>query len=535
MTPTAVVPDADLTSGSEHSYWIDSVEAIRYSPLDADISTQVVIVGAGISGLSVAYNLVSQGRQVVLIEDGNIGSGETGRTTAHIASALDDRYYEIERVFGRDGAKLAAESHSAAIRWIETVIDREGIKCDFGRLSGFLFLHPTDKAASLQKEFEAASRAGLHVSQSKTIPGLKTSGQGAIEFHDQAQFHPLKYLRGLAEAVIRKGGRIFTQTRATKISSKAVEANGFTISAEHIVVATNSPVNDRFVMHMKQFPFRTYVIGATVKKESLPKALWWDTGDFDADPDMAPYHYARLQPYNDRYDLLIVGGEDHNTGLPEAMKTSGQQAFAKLEHWTRERFDIQEVVYRWSGQVLEPMDSLGFIGRNPMDKDNVYIVTGDSGNGMTHGTIAGMLIGDLIAGKENPWEKIYDPGRLHVLKTGKTFIREFVGGFFDYLKTKPRNAGDVHLDDIAAGDAGIVELGRHKYGAYRDEERNLHLVSATCTHLGCTVKWNATEKSWDCPCHGSRFNINGQVLNGPAIEGLAYLKEAAEAQLPAVP
>ncbi len=174
---------------------------------------------------------------------------------------------------------------------------------------------------------------------------------------------------------------------------------------------------------------------------------------------------------------------------------------------------------------MEPMDSLGYIGRNPMDSDNVYIVTGDSGNGITHGTIAGILISDLITGINNPWEKIYDPARLHIFKSGKTFIKEFFGGLIQYLKHSPKHTGEIKLSDIHTGDAKIIQLGKEKYGAYRDEDDNLHVVAATCTHLGCTVKWNSDEKSWDCPCHGSRFNYEGQVLNGPANENLVYYME----------
>jgi Rieske Fe-S protein len=222
---------------------------------------------------------------------------------------------------------------------------------------------------------------------------------------------------------------------------------------------------------------------------------------------------------------LICGGEDHPTGLPEAMDRDQTTSYSKLESWARERFDIGAVVYKWSGQVMEPMDSLAYIGRNPMDKDNVYIVTGDSGNGITHGTIAGLLIPDLILGIDNPWENIYDPGRTHFLKSGKTFVQEFFGGLIQYIKTSPKHADRIKLSDIKTGEATIIEMGKEKFGAFRDASDDLHVVSATCTHLGCTVKWNKDEKTWDCPCHGSRYTHDGKVLNGPAIKELLYYKE----------
>jgi Rieske Fe-S protein len=384
----------------------------------------------------------------------------------------------------------------------------------------------------MDKEFEATRKAGVDIERLEETPYLLNKQKNCIRFKNQAQFHPMKYLRGLCDAIVKNGGQIFSQTRIVKADKNGVEtSDGFRVDAKHIVVATNSPFNNKFVMHMKQYPYRTYVIGATIKKGSLPRALWWDTGDFDADADMAPYHYVRTQPYNEQHDLLIVGGEDHPTGMPEAMDTNEESSYSKLSGWMKTRFETIDIVYKWSGQVMEPMDSLGYIGRNPMDSDNIYIVTGDSGNGMTHGTIAGLLIPDLIMGVENPWEKMYEPGRTNFLKSGKTFIKEFLGGLVQYFKHSPKHADEIKLTDIRPGDAKVVEMGKEKYGVYRDNEESLHVVSATCTHAGCTVRWNSDEKSWDCPCHGSRYNFEGKVLNGPAPEDLVYYKEEGESKL----
>lgn len=528
MHNNPVTPAEKESSGSHRSYWIDSVDPIAFTPLQQDIQTDVVVVGGGISGLSIAYQLLKQGKKAVVIEDGYIGSGETGRTTAHLSNALDDRYYELERIFGADGARLAAESHTEAINAIEQTIKEEEIDCDFYRLNGYLFLHPTDKKESLDKEMEAALKAGLPVSRVSVVPHFRNNEKDAIEFANQAQFHPMKYLKGLSQAIINKGGQIFTETHAKKIDESGIEtADGYKVSAQHIVVATNSPVNNKYLMHLKQYAYRTYVIGSLIQKGAVQKSLWWDTGDQEANPDMPPYHYVRVQDYNAEHDLLITGGEDHPTGLPEAMEREETSSYYKLEGWTKARFDIGEVVYRWSGQVLEPIDGLAFIGHNPMDKDNVYIVTGDSGNGMTHGTIAGLLISDLITGKENSWEKIYNPARFNFLKSGKTFIKELFGGLIQYLKHSPSGAGRIKLTDIDPGSAAVIELDKEKYGAYRDRSSDLHVVSATCTHLGCTIRWNSDELSWDCPCHGSRFTYEGKVINGPAIDDLVYHKESA--------
>jgi glycine/D-amino acid oxidase-like deaminating enzyme/nitrite reductase/ring-hydroxylating ferredoxin subunit len=515
-----------VTAGTNISYWTDSLGTpVAFSPLKQNEETEIVIVGGGIAGISVAYCLTRLNKKVILVEDGFIGSGETGRTTAHLVNALDDRYYNLEKLFSEEEARLIAQSHTQAIDFIEKTIAKENIDCDFTRLNGYLFLHPSDKEDSLQKEYEACLRAGIDAEIQNEIPGMQDGKMQTLVFKNQAQFHPLKYLKGLCKAIIDRGGKIFTETHAKKIDETGIETNeGFKISAKHIVVATNSPVNNMFVMHLKQYAYRTYAIGVLVKKGSLPRALWWDTGDFNSNSNVPPYHYVRTQNYNEQYDLLICGGEDHATGLASADVIPEENRYGMLEDWCSRHFTNGEIKYHWSGQVLEPMDSLAYIGRNPLDKDNVYIVTGDSGNGMTHSAIAGILIADLISGKENVWEKIYSPSRFKIFKAGNVFFREVVGGFIAYLKDKPEQTGSS-LSEIKSGEGKIIELDGKKYGAYADEKNKLHLVAAECTHLKCIVKWNNDEKSWDCPCHGSRFTYEGKVLNGPANTELFYYNE----------
>jgi glycine/D-amino acid oxidase-like deaminating enzyme/nitrite reductase/ring-hydroxylating ferredoxin subunit len=511
-----------ITSGANKTYWIETVEPLTFEPLQSNMDCDVVIVGGGIAGLSVAYGLSLSGKKVIVIEDGNIGSGETGRTSAHLTAALDDRYYEIENLFGKDGAKMAAESHMAAIDFVEKAVERESIHCEFKRVPGYLFLDPSDKEDSLEKEFEATQKAGLHVRMLDSIPGFTSIKSKCLEFPNQAQFHPMKYIHGLAKAIIERGGRIFTKTHASKIDEKGIETeNGIKVNAKFVVVATNTPVNNKFVMHLKQFPFRTYLIGALIKKDSLPKALWWDTGNYDVDSEIPPYHYIRTESYNDTHDILLVGGEDHATGLADAQEISEEERYNRLEAWLKSKINYEKIIYRWSGQVMEPVDAMGFIGHNPLDNENVFIVTGDSGNGLTHGSLAGILITDLINGKENPWESIYKPSRFK-LKAITTWIKEFGGGFMDYLKLNPKHADEIPLSSIEAGTGKIIQLDKEKYGVYRDENNRLHFVSAECTHLQCTIKWNGEEKSWDCPCHGSRFTYDGKVLNGPANKDLFY-------------
>jgi Rieske Fe-S protein len=324
----------------------------------------------------------------------------------------------------------------------------------------------------------------------------------------------MKYLKGLTDAIIKYGGKIFTETSAQKFSKEKLEANGFTVHANHFVIATNSPVNDRVTMHTKQHPYRTYVIGGLVPKSLISPALWWDTGNMNSKWVTDPYHYVRLQPYNDAFDLLISGGEDHKTGQAEKENIPEESRYANLINWTKEHFPMmQEIVYRWSGQVLEPVDCMAFIGRNPGDK-NIYIATGDSGNGMTHGTIAGMLISDLIMGKNNPWKDLYDPARITLKATGD-FLQEagnMAAQYLDYL-----SPGDVKsLRELKPMNGAILNVGAKKAAVYRDEKNMLHAYSAICPHLGCVVRWNGSEQSFDCPCHGSRFTCEGKVVNGPS-------------------
>ena len=369
-----------------------------YPPLTRDAHADVCIVGAGIAGLTTAYLLGRKGRKVLVIDDGPIGGGMTSRTTAHLASALDDRFDHLEKLHGEEGAKLAGESHAAAIEAIEAIIGQERIDCDFLRLDGYLFLPPGGDPKDLEREYAAALRAGQAVEWAERAPMPGVHSGRCLRFAGQGQFHPLKYLAGLARAIERDGGVIHSGTHAAEAEEGCVRTStGLTIDCQHLVVATNTPINDRFAIHTKQAPYLTYAIALRVPPGSIQDALMWDTLD--------PCHYVRLDRAGG--ELLIVGGEDHKTGQAE----DGARRHASLERWARERFAMAgEVVHAWVGQVMEPVDGLAFIGVNPGDK-HVYVATGDSGMGMTHGTIAGLVITDLIHGVEVPWARLYDPSR----------------------------------------------------------------------------------------------------------------------------
>jgi len=390
------------------------------SSLTGNATADVCIVGGGIAGVTTAYLLAGTGLSVVLLESTSIGGGETGRTTAHLATALDHLHSEVERDVDASRLPFTAQSHGAAISVIEGIVSRERIECAFERVDGYLFAPPPGKADVLRRELDAAHRVGLtDVTLEARAPLLTYDTGPGLRFPRQAQFHPLQYLAGLAQGVTNRGGRIYTGAHVVRVRggpTPSVEtSDGYVVSSGAVVVATNSPVHENLLVHTKQAPYRTYVIGASVPRGRIPRALYWDTAE--------PFHYVRLHDEPGRpargagTEWLIVGGEDHRAGE----QADGAQRFDALEAWARERFPIDEVEFRWSGQVMESVDGVGLIGRDRLDQPNVYMVTGDSGQGMTHGTIAGVLVTDLIAGCANAWSALYDPTRTPSL--GADFIR----------------------------------------------------------------------------------------------------------------
>lgn len=487
-------------------------------PLHANLKCDVCVVGAGIAGLTTAYLLAKEGKRVIVLESKSIGGGETSRTTAHLSNALDEHYQNLIKIFGKEKARLACQSHAQAIDKIEEIAKDNSIDCDFERVDGYLFANTLEEEEQLMKELEAVQQIGwLDVVMRKQCPAPYLTALPCLHYPNQARFHAMKYLSGLASAFLSEGGQIYTDTHVTSFDTApvvtVVTESGHAVSANSLVVATNTPVNDRVTMHTKLAPYRTYAIGMRVPKGAIPDALYWDMKD--------PYHYIRLQKSEELsdHDILIVGGEDHKTGQDHHLI----KHFQELERWTRLMFpESQEVAYRWSGQVFEPVDGLAYIGRNPGDTDNVYIATGDSGHGMTHGTIAGMLITDLIMGRVNPWANLYDPSRSPMNSAGEYLKQNLnvAAQMKDYV-----TPGDVEDPmQVMPGTGRIMRDGMTKVAVYCDQDGIRHKRSAICPHLGCVVNWNDVESSWDCPCHGSRFDPMGKVITGPASGDLPFLE-----------
>jgi glycine/D-amino acid oxidase-like deaminating enzyme/nitrite reductase/ring-hydroxylating ferredoxin subunit len=492
-----------------------------FSKLQKNAVAEVCVIGAGIAGLTTAYLLQKAGKAVTVVDAWGLAAGETERTTAHLTAVLDDRFADLESLFGVADTKLAADSHRAAIDRIEQIVRAEDIDCDFERVSGYLVALDAQQQRLLDKELEPVQRAGFHGTEGfaqAPLPNASNLGP-VLQFPQQATFNITNYMTGLANAFQRAGGRLYISARVRNVqggvNAYAETDEGLRVNAAHIVVATNTPINDQVTMHTKQAAYRSYVLSFEIPKNSYPGFLLWDMAD--------PYHYVRLMRA-DQYDFLIVGGEDHKTGQADDMA----ERYRRLEDWTRRHFAlVGEAKYRWSGQIIEPIDSLAFIGRNPGDAENVYVATGDSGNGMTHGTIAGILIADLIQGRKNPWENLYDPAR-KTLRAATSFLGENLN-VAGRMVTDWISAGEVDdVEQIAPGDGAVVRQGTAKVAAYRDQAGVLHTRSAVCTHLGCVVQWNPSEKSWDCPCHGSRFDTEGRILNGPASKPLAAAADKLE-------
>ena len=493
------------------SVWMDVEVASDVAPLSENAKADVAIVGAGIAGLSVAYELALRGRSVIVLDRGPIAGGMTARTTAHLAPICDDSLSELLSMRGQELASGFQGSQSAAVDRIEAIQAELSIDCEFRRLDGILFLDPASEPSVLDDEVAAASEIGVKVARGKGLPLETLQDRPFLRYPNQATFHPLKYLRGLFNALQEKGARLHAFSAVEEISEDQEGVHlrltsGHAVDASYAVVATNSPIHDLFALHTKQAPYRTYAMGFEIERGALADALYWDTED--------PYHYVRLTSGADGKDVLIAGGEDHKTG--EANDAPAR--FAALESWIRMLLPgLGPELYRWSGQVMDTLDYGAFIGRES-GHDRIFVITGDSGQGITHGVVASLIIPDLIDGKDNPYATVYDPSRKPI-KAAVTFVTEnstLATNLAQYLM--PGELGSV--EELEPGQGAIIRDGPTKIAAYRADDGTLYQRSAVCTHLGCHLQWNSLEKCWDCPCHGSHFAPDGSVLNGPAVTPL---------------
>lgn len=475
-----------------------------------------IIVGAGITGVSTALLLQQAGRRTLIAEAHSTGFGTTGGTSAHINTFADTTYSEAESAFGKSGAKLFAGAIQDGFDLIKRNITSLGISCDFEEKTGFLYAENDDEVKQLADIYEGCRAVGVTVEYTKQVP-TKVSFKEALEFPGQAQFHPLKYLKGLSAAYEKAGGVILENLPVEEVSTKngthfIAPAN---IGAANIVYATHMPPNFN-VFNFRCAPYRSYVLALKLKSGKYPDALIYDMQE--------PYHYVRSHVI-DGEDLLILGGNDHKTGHEDADKT-----FEKLEAYARKYYNFSSVKYRWSSQYYVPVDGLPYIGQMPFAAKGIYCATGFNGNGMMLGSVSAILLADLIRGNENRYSRLFDPSRVKPVDGFSEFVKENADVAYHFVADRLKIHETDSVKRVSPGDGKVVEIDGKKMAVYRDDGGEIHLLRPVCTHAGCIVAWNGSERTWDCPCHGARYDTDGNVLTGPATKNLEKieLKSAAE-------
>ena len=497
------------TTLETNSLWLEE-DRPHFGRVTQDASYDVVVIGGGMTGLTTAYLLKRAGKRVAVLEKGRITGGETGHTTAHLTQVTDTRLGELVNQFGKERARLAWEGGAAAINTIESIARLEHIQCDFQRVPGFLMSPITQDATtkdveSLEKEADLARELGF---DALFVSAAPVFNRPAIRFANQAAFHPVKYLAALARVIQGDGCDIFEDSEMTEVRDEplAVEVDGFHLSCQKLIVATHVPLSGKLgfvnatLMQSKLAGYSSYVIEAEVEKGTVPAADYWDTQD--------PYYYLRVQP-GEEMDHLVFGGQDHKTG----QQTETDLCYEALEAVLKAYVPGITVKHRWSGQVIETPDGLPYIGEVTKDQ---FIATGFAGNGMTFGTLAGMMACDNVLGRDNPWADLFSPDRRALRKGLWDYLKENFS-YPHYLIRRYFETPDVEsVSDVKPGEGKILKMDGHRCAVYRDQAGEVTVLSAVCTHMGCLVRWNNAAETWDCPCHGSRFTTTGEVMAGPA-------------------
>ncbi len=507
--------ETQVRDGANLSIWQSSFsDQLHTDKHDDEKVYDVLIIGGGITGITAALRLQKQGKNCVLAEAKNIGFGTTGGTTAHLNTFLDTTYPEIDTDFGKDASRLIASAAKNMIEMVESNIKEFNIDADFEYKDGYLFSQDEEETAELQSIFESSQAAGVEVAH---VPdnGILIPFEEVLRFKNQAQFHPLKYIYGLAKEFKRLGGIILENTfiRETKLHGEIHHATSdqLTIKAKNIFYATHIPPGIN-ILSLRNAPYRSYVIAVSLKSNPYPDGLAYDMKE--------PYHYFRTHKINGQ-PYLIIGGADHKTAHEDPLK-----AFEELENYARTHFDIMAVAYRWSSQYYVPVDGLPYIGQLPDGDKNIYIATGFSGNGMILGSLSGVVISDIILGKENPYEKLLSPARLKPISGFTEFVKENADVAYRFVVDRFGAEIIKSTSELEEDEGKIVDFGGEKLAIYKDNKGKVTALKPVCTHAGCIVGWNPTEKTWDCPCHGGRFSTCGQVLTGPPQKNLESISLA---------
>jgi glycine/D-amino acid oxidase-like deaminating enzyme/nitrite reductase/ring-hydroxylating ferredoxin subunit len=493
---------------SVSSYWLESTEREVRPPLERDLDCDVAVIGGGIVGVTAALRLSREGARVALLEARRIGAGATGYTTAKLSSLHGLSYAKLAGSLGEETARIYGEANQAGLEQVARLVAELGIECDFRRRPNFTYAASEQGRTDLRDEVQVAERLGLPASYVEQIDELPFGTAGAVRFSEQAEFHPLRYLHGLVEAAAEAGAAIHEGMRVVSVAQghpcRVTGEGGATVRAEHVVVATHLPILDRGLFFARTHPERSYVLLARLRG-GVPAGMYLS--------DESPAHSLRSVPTPEG-ELLMVGGESHKPGQSDAA-----ERFDALERWARERFDVVSIEHRWATQDNMPADGLPFVGRLWPLSSRMLTATGFRKWGLAMGTAAAGILADAIGGRENPWAATFSPLRLHPLAGGPEFLKENADAGLRFLRDRLTERLDA--DRLAPGQGGVVGSGLSQRAVYRDDEGELHSLSARCTHLGCIVAFNRAERTWDCPCHGSRFTLEGEVIEGPAVKPLA--------------
>ncbi len=494
--------------GARKSIWQDEIKKMS---TENDLSQwfDTVVVGGGITGVSTALRLQESGQKCIIIEAVNIGFGTTGGTTAHLNDFFDTTFTQAIQDFGLENAQLYAESGKDAIHIIESNIKRYSISCDFVRKSAYLFALDEDQEKQLKDIVTGAAKVGHEMTYVDEIP-FPIPFREAVHIPEQGQFHPIKYVKALCEAFIELGGAIEENCVSEEYEEHddyvVLKTSKGEIKARNVVYATHIPPGIN-LLHFTNAPYRSYVMAFTLKDSNPPRDLGYDLCD--------PYHYYRVHEINGE-NLLIAGGEDHKTGHSD----DTGECFSKLENYVREHFDVETTYYSWSSQYYEPVDGFPYIGKLPGTEERIFVATGFRGNGMIFGTLSSQILYDLIVIGKSKYEHLFSPSRIKPIAGFSDFVKENATVAFDYIKDKIFVERIDSLSEIKPGEAKVFRYESDHYALYKELNGTFHLLRSTCPHASCEVRWNSAELSWDCPCHGSRFNVNGKRLTGPTTRNL---------------
>lgn len=495
--------------GRPISLWLATTPETHFPTMEKDVTADVAVIGGGIAGIATAYLLKQAGVTVSVVEAGRVVESVTGNTTAKITSQHSLIYDHLISQFGEDGARQYADAQTAAIKKIASLVEENRISCDFRRTPAYTYTESEKDLDQIKAEVDAALKLGLPASYVETTP-LPFPIKGAIKFDNQAQFHPRKYLLALVEKLPGEGSHVFEETRALEVEDGdpcRVKTNRGTITAKHVIITTHFPFHDPNLYFAAMHPGRSLVLGCRLNSP-VPEGMFISTGD-----DM---HSFRSNPAANGSEIWMVGGEKFKTGQGGDI----EERFKRLELYARGRFDVQSIEYRWATQDNFTVDRVPYIGKLSAGSKNLYVGTGFCGWGMTNSHVAAMILADAVRGRENPWASLFDPSRFKPVTSAKDFIKENLNVAKEFMADR---LSTPELDDISklpAGHGEVVEWKGEKAAIYKDEQGMIHAVSPVCTHMKCIVHWNNAEKSWDCPCHGSRFNFDGKVIQGPANEDL---------------